>query len=138
MSISGISKGGQTLVDQMFKQDANKNGTLSVDEFKQFGAEKSGASTPNSAALEATFKKMDANGDKQLSQSEAQNFFSLPQVEGPKLSSATSSSLFDLLSQENQAAANSPTSTDLLSQLLQNYAKIQGGSSNGGNSSTSA
>lgn len=138
MSISGISKGGQTLVDQMFKQDANKNGTLSVDEFKKFAAEKSGASAPNSAALEANFQKMDANGDKQLSQSEAQNFFSLPQVEGPKLSSATTSSLLDLLSQENQAAASSTTKPDLLSQLLQNYAKIQGGSSSGGSNSTSA
>lgn len=128
MAISGISKGGQNLVDQMFKKDADKSGALSAAEFKSFATSKSGTTKPNSSALEAQFKAMDANGDKQLTKSEAQNFFSLPQLEAPKLSTETTSSLLDLLSQENQAAAKANTPANLLTQLLQNYAKAQASS----------
>lgn len=135
MSISGISKTGQGLVDQMFKQDADKNAKLSVTEFKQFSSEKSGTVKPNPAALEAQFKTMDADGDKQLSKAEAQKFFSLPQIETPKLSSSTTSNLLDLLSQENKAAASSTSPVNLLNQLLQNYAKAQNSGSGSGNSS---
>lgn len=136
MSVSGISKTGQGLVDQMFKKDADKNGKLSVAEFKKFSTEKSGTAKPNTATLEAQFKAMDADGDKQLSKAEAQKFLSLPQIETPKLSSSTTNHLLDLLSQENKAAASSTSPVNLLNQLLQNYAKAQNSGSGSDNSSS--
>lgn len=132
MDTSGIGKAAGGLIGQMFKKDADSNGKLSQAEYKSFLAGKPGNSSVTDAAAAQSFKAMDADGDGSLTQAEAESFFTLPSVEGPKLDAATTSTLLDALSQENQQSAQS--SPDLLSQLLANYTAGQkklGGSFSG-------
>lgn len=116
MSVSGIGN----LVSQMMKSDSDKNGKLSLAEFTSWAASKSGNSNVTSSAVEATFKQMDSDSDGQVTEAEATNFFSPPQVETAQLSATTTSSLLEMLSSENTTAASS-TSANLLSKMLTQY-----------------
>lgn len=132
MDTSGVGKGAGALVGQMFKKDANNDAKLSQAEYKSFLSSKSGNSGISDAAAAVSFKQMDANNDGSLTEAEANAFFAPAQVEGPKLDAATTATLFDSLSSENQNSARS--SPDLLTQLLASYTSSQkklGGSYSG-------
>lgn len=121
MSIDNVSKAAATLVTQMFKSDADKSGSLSAAEYKNYVTSKPGNA---SASTDAAFKQMDADGNGELTETEASAFFSPPQLSTPSLDSATTSSLLSMLSEENTASANS--SATLMQQLLQQYTGASG------------
>lgn len=119
MQISGM--GGFNPADMFRKADKDGNNGLDLSEFKELGKNAPAAGAPALNNTEEVFKKIDADGDGLLTQTELDN------ARPPQLSPETAGSLLDVQSSSESSLldilfnSDGDTTGDQLTNILQKY-----------------